>query len=102
MFVARWPRRPRADTRRRSFVATTLLQSTGQLKGVVRSGNGTPVPNVVVVVTNQVTRKVTRSQSNADGSYSVRLPVGAYRLKLDQPAVAAFDPAKSYGEYAIV
>ena len=84
------------------IVATALLQSTGQLKGVVRSANGAPAPNVTVVVTNQVTRKVERVKTKADGSYSVKLPAGAYRLKLDQPAVAVFDPSKNYGEFAIV
>jgi hypothetical protein len=84
------------------IVATSLLQTTGQLKGVVRTTSGTPVPNAVVVVTNQVTRKVERVRSKADGSYAVRLAAGAYRLKLDQPHTAAFDPAKNYGDFAIV
>ena len=38
-------------------------------------------PSVVVVVTNQVTRKITsRHARTADGSYSLKLPAGAYRV----------------------
>ena len=60
------------------------------------------MPNVVVVITNQVTRKITRVTTNADGSYSVKLPAGAYRLTLDQPHAAVFDKDKNYGDFAIV
>jgi hypothetical protein len=67
----------------------------------VRSAAGAPSPNVVVVVTNQVTRKVRRVRTNPDGSYSVSLPAGAYRLSLGQPNTAQFDKDKSYGDFAI-
>src|ERR1051325_157601 len=142
MFVARWPRQLRADTRRRFLVATSahnvpqifsaesvksvvktddvigrplqttafillvaascLAQTTGRLKDVVRSATNAPVANAVVLITNQVTRKVTRVRTNADGSYSVNLAAGAYRLTLDQPNTAAFDKDKNYGDFAIV
>ncbi|HEX7773029.1 MAG TPA: carboxypeptidase-like regulatory domain-containing protein, partial [Pyrinomonadaceae bacterium] len=82
--------------------ASCLAQSSGRVKGVVRSATGTPAPNVVVVITNQVTRKITRDTTNADGSYSVKLPAGAYRLTLDQPHTAVFDKDKNYGDFAIV
>jgi hypothetical protein len=32
----------------------------------------------------------------------VKLPVGAYRVALDQPHTAAFEKDKNYGDYAIV
>ena len=81
--------------------ASCLAQTAGRLKGVVRSATDTPAPNVVVVITNQVTRKATRVTTEADGSYSVKLPAGAYRLTLDQPNVAVFDKDKNYGDFAI-
>lgn len=81
--------------------ASCLAQTTGRLQGVVRSATNAPVPNVVVVITNQVTRKIVRVRTSADGSYSVKLPAGAYRLTLEQPNVAAFDKDKNYGDFAI-
>jgi hypothetical protein len=79
-----------------------LGQETGRLKGVVRNSSAAPAAGAVVVVTNQVTRKISRVRTDADGSYSVKLPAGAYRLTLDQPHVAVFDKDKNYGDFAIV
>ena len=84
------------------ILASCLIQTTGRLQGVVRTQSGAPVPNAVVVITNQVTRQIRRVRTNADGRYSIRLPAGAYRVMLDQPHVAAFDKDKNYGDYAIV
>ena len=81
---------------------TALGQTTGRLKGVVRSSAGAPVPGAVVVVTNQVTRNARRVRSASDGSYSVQLPAGAYRINLDQPNTAQFDKDKNYGDFALV
>jgi carboxypeptidase family protein len=77
-------------------------QESGRLRGVVRGPTGAPVAGAVVVVTNQVTRKVRRVSSATDGSYSVSLEAGAYRVTLDQPNVAQFDKDKNYGDFAIV
>jgi len=79
-----------------------FAQVSGRLKGVIRSSTGLPVAGAVVIVTNQVTRKVRRVRSAADGSYSVSLEVGAYRVALDQPHIAQFDKDKNYGDFAIV
>ena len=81
---------------------SVFAQASGRLKGVVRSSAGAPVAGAVVVVTNQVTRKVRRVRCAADGSYSVSLEAGAYRLTLDQPSIALFDKDKNYGDFAIV
>ena len=79
-----------------------LGQGPGRLKGVVRNSSAAPAAGAVVVVTNQVTRKTKRVRSESDGSYSVSLPAGAYRLTLDQPNTAQFDKDKNYGDFAIV
>ena len=78
-----------------------FAQRSGRLKGVVRNSTGTPVAGAVVIVTNQVTRKVRSVRSGADGTYSVSLETGAYRVALDQPNVAQFDKDKNYGDFAI-
>jgi hypothetical protein len=77
-------------------------QQSGRLKGVVRTSAGAPASGIVVVAINQVTRKVHRTRSDSDGSYSLSLPAGAYRLTLDQPNTAQFDKNKNYGDFAIV
>ncbi|MCU1265078.1 MAG: hypothetical protein JWM21_1396 [Acidobacteria bacterium] len=41
-------------------------------------------------------------RSGANGSYSLRLPAGAYRISLGSPFVAIFDPNGHYGELAQV
>jgi hypothetical protein len=87
------------------IVASGLVvcaQSSGRLKGVVRTSAGAPAPGVVVVITNQVTRKIRRVQTGADGGYSLSLPAGAYRISLAQPNTAQFDKDKNYGDFAIV
>src|SRR5258705_6530616 len=76
-------------------------QTRGYVKGVVRGASGAPVPDAVVVVTNQVTRKVRKARSERDGTYSVQVPAGAYRVNLEPPNVAQFDTGKSYGDFAI-
>ena len=40
-------------------------------------------------------------RTETDGSYSVQLPSGAYRVNLDQPVTAQFDKDKNYGDFAI-
>ena len=77
-------------------------QQSGRLKGVVRTSAGAPAAGAEVVATNQVTRKVHRTRSDNDGTYSLSLPAGAYRLSLDQPNTALFDKDKNYGDFAIV
>ena len=78
-----------------------FAQNSGRLKGVVRTSAGAPAAGVTVIVTNQVTRNVRRVRTESDGSYSVQLPAGAYRLTLDQPNTAQFDKDKNYGDFAI-
>jgi hypothetical protein len=76
-------------------------QDTGRIKGVVREAGGAPAAGAVVVATNQVTRRVRRTRSGADGTYSIQLTSGAYRISLAPPHVAKFDKDKNYGDFAI-
>ena len=83
-----------------SFLAA-WAQSSGRLHGIVRSSTGTPAAGVVVVVTDQVSRKVRRTRSSSDGRYELSLPAGAYRISLAEPSTAQFDKDKNYGDFAI-
>jgi hypothetical protein len=76
-------------------------QTSGRLKGTVRVASGAPIAGVAIVATNQVTGKWKRTRTAADGTYSVQLPEGAYRLKVSAPHLAGFDKNKDYGEFAI-
>src|SRR5438270_10409674 len=65
------------------MAALTLLIAShvsGQQRGMIAGKVSPPMTGVVVVITNQVTSKVTRRRAGADGHYSFRIPAGAYRL----------------------
>lgn len=100
-------------TRQTGLVALLLLvlmaaagtgsaQSHGRITGSVRNSKSEPMVGVVVVVVNQVTRKVSRSRTAAEGTYSIQLPAGAYRVSVAPPHTARFEKDKNYGEFAIV
>ncbi|HKY29140.1 MAG TPA: carboxypeptidase-like regulatory domain-containing protein [Pyrinomonadaceae bacterium] len=76
-------------------------QTAGRLKGVVRNTAGAPVVGVTVVATNQVTREKHQVRTSADGTYSLRLRAGAYRVSVNHPYLAKFEEGKNYGEFAI-
>src|SRR6266550_2850942 len=76
-----------------------LGQSSGRIKGTVRAASGVPVSGVSVVATNQVTSKWKRVRTNPDGTYSIQLNAGAYRLRVAAPHVAKFDKDKNYGDF---
>src|SRR5262249_53683962 len=73
-------------------------QKRGSIEGKITSAS----PDLAVVVINQVTSRVTRARVNADGSYSISVRPGAYRVSVARPYVARFDPAKNYGEHALI
>ena len=77
-------------------------QDSGHLSGVVRLANSQPAAGITVVVTNQVTSRIQRTRTAADGSYKLRLRSGAYRIAVALPFVARFEKDKNYGPYAIV
>lgn len=98
---------------RRIFFVLTLVVSTasglvsaqgtgGRLTGKVTDKDGKPVAGVTVVATNQTSAERTTKRTRADGSYSMRLDGGAYRLTVEGPYSARFDRGKTteYGIYA--
>jgi hypothetical protein len=83
------------------FAVATFGQGRGRLEGVVHNATGATLANVVVVATNQVTSRVERSRTGADGHYAFQLPSGAYRITVDAPFVAKFEKDKDYGAMII-
>lgn len=67
-----------------------FAQQKGRLSGMVVNQAKAPVAGVVVVATNQVSRRTHRTKSNSAGQYSLSLPTGAYRITVEAPYVARF------------
>ncbi len=82
--------------------ASALAQDKGRITGVVRNAAGTAVAGVTVEATNQVNSQVKRAQTATDGSYSLQLSNGAYRLAVAAPHSAKFEKGKDYGPFIIV
>ena len=78
-----------------------LAEDSGRISGVVRNAAGTGVAGVTVVATNQVNSKVKRTKTGSDGSYSMKLSSGAYRLTVAAPHYAKFDKTKDYGPWVM-
>jgi Carboxypeptidase regulatory-like domain len=84
-----------------TLAGTAYAQDHGRIAGVVRQG-AQPAAAVEVFVTNQVTSRVTRKRTGPDGTYSLKLAPGAYRLTVSPPHRAKFDPTKNYGQFVLV
>jgi hypothetical protein len=82
-------------------VMSAVGQGDGSLQGVVRDVNEVNLPAVVIVFTNQVTSDAKLIRSGANGTYSIKLAPGAYRVTVQPPYTAKFDKEKNYGEFAI-
>lgn len=74
--------------------------SSGRLAGKVTGADGKPVAGVTVVVTNQTSTEREERRTKANGSYSIRLQNGAYRIKVEAPYEARFDRGKT-AEYGV-
>lgn len=77
-------------------------QDQGRIAGVVRNAAGANVPGVTIVFTNQVNSDSRRARTGPDGSFSIQLPAGAYRVTIERPHLAKFDKDKNYGSFASV
>src|SRR6185503_16279629 len=78
-----------------------LGQGNGSLKGVVTDTTGASISGAVIVFTDQVTSETRSVSSDGQGRYSVQLAAGAYRVTVDPPYAAKFDPKKDYGVFAV-
>ncbi|HUE82996.1 MAG TPA: carboxypeptidase-like regulatory domain-containing protein [Pyrinomonadaceae bacterium] len=76
-------------------------QSQGRISGVVRDASGAPVAGVIVIATNQVTSRVRQTRSRTDGTYTLAVLPGAYRITVAAPHIARFDKDKDYGVFAL-
>jgi hypothetical protein len=81
-----------------SAAVSDRAQNRGTISGVINP----PATGVVVSATNQVTSRVTRTQADARGNYSMKVRPGAYRLRVETPFVARFDKTKNYGVHALI
>src|ERR1044071_5055993 len=75
-----------------------FAQKRGKIEGKITPASA----DITVIVINQVTSRVTRARANGDGSYSLGVRPGAYRVSVARPYVARFDKAKNYGEHALI
>lgn len=69
--------------------------SDGKILGKVTDPDGKPLAGVVVIVTNQTSASSTTQRSKSDGSYSIKLRNGAYRISIASPYEARFDRGRS-------
>jgi hypothetical protein len=76
-------------------------QEQGRIAGVARNVAGANAPGVTIVFTNQVTSESRRARTSSDGTYSIELPAGAYRVTVEPPYVGKFDKDKNYGTFAL-
>jgi hypothetical protein len=83
---------------------SSSAQERGHLTGRVLDSAGTPpagVGGVTVIAVNQVSTKSYNTRTKPDGTYSLQLPAGAYRVRLEAPFKASFDSKGKYGPFAI-
>ncbi|MBA2527965.1 MAG: TonB-dependent receptor [Pyrinomonadaceae bacterium] len=76
-------------------------QEHGRIAGVTRDAAGKNVSGVTLVFTNQVTSEFRRVRTGSDGTFSIQLPAGAYRITVDRPHIGKFDKDKNYGTHAL-
>lgn len=65
-------------------------QGRGRVIGTTLNQAKAPVAGVVVITTNQVTRRSQRTRTDSSGQFRFSLPAGAYRLSVAAPYVARF------------
>lgn len=81
-----------------AMLSVASAQKRGTIEGKITPG----AADVTVVVINQVTSRVTRTRAKGDGTFSISVRPGAYRVSVARPYTAKFDPAKNYGEHALI
>ena len=90
---------PFKQTAQAGMLVASLLLSTlwvigqrerGRINGVVMNQAHQAMAGVVVIITNQVTRRSRRTRADSSGRFSLSLPAGAYRVAVAAPFVARF------------
>ncbi len=83
-------------------LSVAAQSSGGRLTGRTVDKDGKPVAGVLISVTNQASTEALVRRSRADGSFSIRLRPGAYRITIDPPYEARFDRGKTadYGVFS--
>ncbi len=87
-----------------AYAPAAFAQERGRLAGRVLDSPGTMpkgVEGVSVVAVNQVSARAYRARTRGDGTYSLSLPAGAYRVRLEAPFKASFDSKVKYGPFAL-
>ena len=78
-----------------------FAQGHGNINGVVKNAGGAPVAGAIVKATNQVNSRTRTARTSSDGSYSLRVPAGAYSITVGSPYVAKFEKDKPYGGFSL-
>src|SRR5687768_9119169 len=81
-------------------VCAAAQSTSGRLTGKVTDSSGKPVAGVSVVATNQSDTDRETDRTDSDGSYSMRLRAGAYRITVEAPYEARFDRGRTQ-EYGV-
>src|SRR5258706_9497662 len=83
-------------------LSVAAQSSGGRLTGRTVDKDGKPVAGVLISVTNQASTEALARRSRADGTFSIRLRPGAYRITIDPPYEARFDRGKTadYGVFS--
>lgn len=81
-------------------VVSVAQGSGGKLTGKVTDAEGKPLAGVEVIVTNQTSSDRRSRRTGSDGSFSVSLRSGAYRITVAPPYEARFDRGKA-AEYGV-
>ena len=66
-----------------AFPPLLMAQAVGELTGKVTDPAGTPVAFALVTTTSVETGRALPAATGTDGTYSVRLPSGSYRIKFE-------------------
>ena len=67
------------------------FQDRGRINGTVRDAGKKPVGGANVILINQVTTQRRATTTRPDGSFSFRVPPGAYRVIVEAPGLPRFD-----------
>src|SRR5438105_10223044 len=71
--------------------AATAAAQDGRITGTVRNSTKAPMAGVTVMAINQVTTKRETTRTSSGGTFSFKLPAGAYRILVNAPDMQTFD-----------